>query len=170
MLYYVNFSKPLTLADTAEAVLFDGEIQGNRWFQFLKPFAYTAKLGTTQGALTAELSARRRQSGQRERSWGAKFQQDLSHKEKGSETPKYVWASGVCPQKEAVLAPSRSQKWPETKTVQDVNCPCQALPSVLGLPRKTRTTPKTRAVPHGGPGELTLSSQLSQTCTRIRKR
>lgn len=71
LLYYVNFSKPPTLADAAEASLFDWEIHANRWFRFLKPFAYTAKLGKTQGALAAELSAPRRQSGQRERSWGA---------------------------------------------------------------------------------------------------
>lgn len=61
--------------------------------------------------------------------WGAKLQQDLSHKEKGSKTPKHIWASGVSPQKKAVLVPSRGQKRPETKTGQDVahadaNCPC----------------------------------------------
>lgn len=43
LLYYVNFSKPLTIADAAEMVLFHGEIQVSSWFQFLKPFADTAK-------------------------------------------------------------------------------------------------------------------------------
>lgn len=89
-------------------------------------------------------------------------------------TPKYIWASGVCPQKQAVLVPLHSQKWPETKPAQDVadddaNHPCQALQSGLGLPHKTQNTPETRTVLCSGPGELTLSSRLSQTCVPIRK-
>lgn len=170
----MNFSKPLTLADAAGVVLFDRETHANRWFQFLKPFAYAAKQGTTQGALTTELSAQRRLSGQREHSWEAKFQQNLSHKEKGGMTPKYIWASSVCPQKQAILVPLRSQKWPETKPAQDVaaadaNHSCQALQSGLGLLHKTHTTPKTMTVLGSGLGELTLSSRLSQTCVPIRK-
>lgn len=48
LLYLVNSSKPLTLADAAEVVLLDRKMHANRWCQFLKPLSYSANPGATQ--------------------------------------------------------------------------------------------------------------------------
>lgn len=125
LLYYVNFKTPNTCWRCRSGAFW----LGNRWFQFLKAFTRTAKLGTTKGIPTAELSVWWRKS-EENAQLGNWIPARFEAKRKWVQDS-HLYLGKQClsiSHMKAVLVPSCGQK--ETETVYQALCKTYSRPGL----------------------------------------